>query len=1179
MPNFRKRSKRKRGVVLSAEGWNRLQSAKARSEMEANGGYPYTLEELNELTGLSCHTLTKVHRRQISVDKRSLEDYFSAFNLTLTARDYIKPSLATPVPSLDVIPIERDWGEAIDVSVFYGRNSELATLKKWIEIDRCRLVGVLGMGGIGKTALAVKIAQQLQNQFEYVIWRSLRNAPTLETLLRELISFLSEGRETEGEIKLLLECLRSSRSLVILDNVETILLSGDRAGKYRPGCENYAQLFRLIGETAHSSCLIFTSREKPAEVATTEGINLPVRSLQLKGSPEAARKLIQVKGLSGSEEQEQNLCEGYGNNPLALKIVASSIQDLFGGDIEEFLAQNITIFNSIKKLLQQQFDRLSPCEQTIMYWLAINREWTSISQLAEDIFPAISKANLLDTLESLSWRSLIEKQSGSYTQQPVVMEYVTDRFIEQITGEMKTITLHLWQSHALIKARSKNYLRNSQIQLILQPIVEKLFATYFTRQGVVEQITKILACLQQENPRQPGYAAGNLLNLLCHLNIDLTGYDFSNLTVWQAYLPETSLAQVNFSHSDLSKSVFAHTFSVMTEVAFSPDGQMLATGNWDNRVYLWEVASGNQLAICSGHAKRVWSVAFHPGGNLLASGGEDRTIKLWNSRTGQCIYTLEGHSGCVRCLAFSRCGEFLFSGSDDRTVRQWKVNIGKCEKIFAEHSASVWSISLSSDDRLLVSGGDDRTIKLWETATGICLKILEGHTDPIRSLTLDSKNNLLASSSADRTIRLWNLNTGKCIRTFEGHANVIKTVVFIPRQNLLASGSYDNTIRLWNIDTGECEKTLLGHVNLVLSLATNPQGTLLASASGDRTVKLWSLYDGACLRTIQGKINCIHSVAFSPDGTRVAIGSEDSVVRIWTVSTGDCLPLRGHRGSVFCVSFSPDGRLVASGSDDRAVRLWDVSSGQAIEIFRGHTVVNTVKFSPDGKILAIGSSDNTLRLWDVKTASVLKTLPANHFVYSVAFSPDGTKLAVGAFDSAVKMWDLETEQCCQTFRGHTDWAWAVAIAPDGKLLATGSADRTIRLWDINTGNCLHLLQGHSGWISSVAFSPDGRTLVSASSDCTIDLWDVKTGICLFTLKEHNSWVMSVAFSSQGNILASSSGDETIKLWDLATGNCQQTWRVERFYEGMNISGAIGLSEEQKATLKALGAVLNSKISH
>ncbi len=241
-------------------------------------------------------------------------------------------------------PSHTDWGEAVDVSVFYGRTAELATLAQWIVADRCRLVALLGIGGIGKTALSVKLAQQVQNDFEYVIWRSLRNASPFETFLAELVFFLSDQQETLGEVSRLLHYLRASRCLLIFDNLETILDVGD-GGPYRPGYEKYGELLRMIGETAHQSCLILTSREKPVEIATFEGVELAVRSLRLGGSPEAAYALVEAKGLVGKQAQKQELCDRYGNSPLALKIVATSIKDLFDGEIAEFLQQDTVVFN------------------------------------------------------------------------------------------------------------------------------------------------------------------------------------------------------------------------------------------------------------------------------------------------------------------------------------------------------------------------------------------------------------------------------------------------------------------------------------------------------------------------------------------------------------------------------------------------------------------------------------------------------------------------------------------------------------------------------------------------------------------------------------------------------------------------------------------------------------------
>ena len=913
MPNVHKRSKRTRGVILSPEGWQRLQEAQTQSEIKANGANPYTLEALNELTGLSAHTLTKVRRRKAPVDRQTLEEYFRAFNLTLTPTDYTYPA------QQPIIPIQQDWGEAIDVSVFYGRSQELATLQQWILQDRCRLVAVLGMGGIGKTALSVKLAKRIQTQFESVIWRSLRNAPPLETLLGDLIPFLSGGQETQAEIKLLLQCLRDSRSLVILDNVETILRPGERAGQYRTGYENYGELLRLIGETPHASCLILTSREKPAELAALEGIELSVHSLQLPGSPEAAQQLIQAKGLSGSEEQQQQLSECYGDNPLALKIVATSIQDLFGGDIAAFLTEDVIVFNSIQRLLEQQFNRLSSLEQTIMYWLAINRDWTTISVLVEDIVPAVSKANLLEALESLSWRSLIEKatptlikkatptsserRTGSYTQPPVVMEYVTDRLVERIYEELSEKSggksphppippsphLPLFQTHALIKTTLKDYVRESEIRLILQPIADQLGTTCQTAKALADKIQAILGWLRDESTPLSGYGGGNLINLCRYLPFDLTGYDFSHLSIWQADLQQINLHRVNFAYANFAKSSFTQTFGSVLSVAFSPDGERLAAGDTNGEIHLWRVADSQTLLSYRGHTHWVWSVAWSPDGQILASAGEDQTVRLWNPSNGQCLKTLQGHTSYVWFVAWSPDGQILASAGADQTVRLWNPTSGQCLKTLQGHTNWVWSVAWSPDGQILASAGEDQTVRLWNPANGQCLRTLQGHTSYVWSVAWSPNEQTLASASEDQTVRLWSPASGRCLKTLQGHSRQVRSVVWSPNGQILASAGADQTVRLWNPTSGQCLKTLQGHTRHVCSVAWNPDGQILASVSADQSVRLWNLASGQCLKTLQGHTRHVCSVAWNPDGQTLASASEDQTVRLWNPANGQYL--------------------------------------------------------------------------------------------------------------------------------------------------------------------------------------------------------------------------------------------------------------------------------------------------
>lgn len=618
-------------------------------ETWAGRSYPEIAQQL----GYERDYIKQVGSRLWRLISGAVGEEVSKRNIQAVLRRYQQSQQKANV--LPVIQCKQDWGEALDVSLFYGRQGELQRLETWILGERSRLIGIFGLGGIGKTALSVKLAQQLQSQFECVIWRSLQQAPPLDVILSEILPILG-GREatTDSSISTLMQQLRRKRCLLVLDNVESILQGGNRCGQYQPGYEAYRQLFERIGDEPHQSCLILTGREKPGGFAVREGKNLPVRSLNLQGlSVAEGQQIIIAKGLEATYTQCLALVNYFGGNPLALKIAATTTQTLFGGNIQAFLAQGSTVFSDLWDLLEQQFERLSTLQQQVMYWLAINREGVVPAKLQEEILPKVPLREILEALESLHARSFIETKEAGITQQPVIMDYVTERFIQTIEREIITGELNLFRTHALIEAQTQDYVCEAQIQLILHPLTERLLTHFETPSQLEQHLCLILASLRHKTATQTGYAGGNLLNLFCHLKTDLRGFDFSHLAIRQTYLAGDVLHDADFTGAQISQTVFAETFSTAVSVTFSPDGHRLATNHTKGDIQTWNTRTTEQLVGCRVHQHWTWAVAFSPNGQYLASAGDDDLAKLWEVETGQCLQTSKGHTYSVNAVAFS----------------------------------------------------------------------------------------------------------------------------------------------------------------------------------------------------------------------------------------------------------------------------------------------------------------------------------------------------------------------------------------------------------------------------------------------------------------------------------------------------------------------------------------------
>jgi WD40 repeat protein len=1100
---------------------------------------------------------------------------------------------------------QQDWGEAIDVSIFYGRNQELALLEQWLLHDRCRLIAILGMGGMGKTALSVKLAEQVQNEFEFLLWRSLGNAPPFEELATELVQFLSNQQElqlpetVEGKTARLLHYLRSSRCLLILDNFESVLQGGSQTGQYLKDYEGYRHLLKSVGEVRHQSCIVLTSREKPKEIGILEGVTSPVRSLQLQGlTPIEGQPIFTDKGCFSSDRQDWlEIFEHYAGNPLALKMVASGVQELFDGDVTEllpYLRQGKLGFADINELLERQFNRLSEAEQQVMNWLAVNREPVSLPELEADVVSGAITKQLLGALRTLGQRSLIERSEKRWSLQPAVMEYATTRFVTTICEDIIDQRQEFLRNYALIKAQSKDYIRQAQIRLILQPVIDQLLLSLGSYNKIQQQLQTIVSKLRAEAPLQPGYVGGNILNLLVQMQIDLSSYDFSYLTICQAYLQNTNLYDANFAHCHFSKSVFAQSFGGVLAIAFSPDGQLLATGNANCEIHVWRVSDRQRLLTLQGHAGWIRKVAFSPNGQTLVSSSEDGTIKLWNLPSGEYQSTLYESTDSVYGVTFSPDGQLLASCGDDCLIRIWDAVHHNCLQVLQGHTGRILCVNFSPDGKYLASSGFDNTIRIWNLETGECLQTITAHSNWVGSVQFSPDGERLLSASCDRTVRIWRLPDGKCLCVLRGHTQWVWRAFWSPDGKQVASCSEDQTIRIWDVETHTCLHTLQGHSSRVWGISFSPDGQTLASSSEDQTIRLWQVSNGHCVANIQGYTNWVKTVAFSPTdqaiakrccdsealaslraSAQIATGHKDRTLRVWDANSGKCLwELKGHTRGLPAVAFHPNGEMLASGSEDTTIKIWNLSHGGCVRVFEGHTnEVWSLNFSPDGMTLASSSFDQTIKLWDVGTGDCRKTLEGHSDrVAAVRFNPQGTILASGSDDHTIKLWDIRRGQCIETLKEHSARVGAIAFSPDGQLLASASLDRTIKIWDVAQGKCIHTLEGHMGWVMSVAFYPDGRKIASGSCDQTVKIWDSFEGTCLSTLKGHTNWIWAVALSPDGLKLASASEDETIRIWSTQTETCLATLRARRPYEGMKLESATGLTPAQKAMLTVLGAV-------
>lgn len=573
-----------------------------------------------------------------------------------------------------------------------------------------------------------------------------------------------------------------------------------------------------------------------------------------------------------------------------------------------------------------------------------------------------------------------------------------------------------------------------------------------------------------------------------------------------------------------------HT-GVVNSVAFSHDGELLATGSADNTVRIWNVRNAQVLRTLSFHLADVFAVAFSPDSKWLASAGYDQQVILWHVASGERLRTFKTHTQPVTDVAFSGNGRFLATASRDSTIHIWDVHAGVLRHRIEAHRGRVTALAFHPNSLTLASLGNDHIVKIWNVETGRWVAELNHEGAPVTDVVFSPDGRLLATTALDGVVRMWRSGAWQMVRQLEA-GDAMNAVAFVPDGQTIGVATRNGDLRLWDVRSWQAVLTQSLHSSSMLSLAFSPTDGLaatsgsdgytniwhvarrefaarlpaqsaevldlashaddcVATAHVDGSIKIWNVKRGRLERTIAAHAGPVWSVSIDPIGGHIASAGEDGAVKTWNRNTGRLIrALRGHSGPVYSASLSPDSRRVASAGNDKTIKVWDRSSGRLLDTLEGHTArVWSVRFSPNGLLLASTSDDYSVRIWDSRSGALLHTLLGHAALVRLSsFSPDGARLASASSDNTVMIWDVRTGALVHTLSGHLSSVKTVCFSPDGKLLASGGFGNLIKIWDVRTWREVDELPGHSNDINALAFLSDSQSLVSSGPDGKIKLW-------------------------------------------------------------------------------------------